>query len=236
MEKNMKNFLVWLMGEPTIKDLTWLFETPPDRSPSKGKTSDEMAIEHMTQLLESMRSEVAEIQNIIEEFRQTTNDSQHKCDLKHQCYQDLIAIALAAKQQGNMLEARIAMAKAVHTKRIIPVLTAMLNSCQERLISSHEIYAQKEADLAILELDLETIKIQSKMNDSIDGHRDLDKSRDLIALQERFRNAQSDIEHRYQEIQIASQLKNPSNCELGESMNIQDLDALIAELEGDDCD
>jgi hypothetical protein len=237
-KKEMKDLVKWLMsteelGESMTKGWNWLLETPPDRSKTKGKTSDQITIEHMTQLLESMQLEVVDLQNIVEQLCQITQETQYQYNLKFQHYENLKAMVLLSKEQGNILEARMAMAKVVQTKRIIPTLEATLNSYQDRLIGIHEIYVQKEADLAVLEMDLKRINIQSQMNDSINGYRDLEKSRDLIALQERFRNAQADIEHRYQEIQITSKLESPSNW-MEEPMNIQDIDDLIAKLESEE--
>jgi hypothetical protein len=231
----MKGLVNWLMGEElteaAIKGLNWLLEVPPDRTQTKGRTNDDIAIEHMTDLLESMRSNLSDIEHIVIKSQWIAQHHQHELDLKDRHYHQLLATASESKRQGDTLGARMAMIKAVQTKRVLTALDAKLKMSQDRLIGFHEIYAQKEADLIVLEMDLEAIKIQSEMNDSIDGHRDLDKSRDLLALQEQFRNAQADIESRYQEIQITSQLTNPSNCELGEPMNIEHIDNLIAALD-----
>jgi hypothetical protein len=234
----MKGLVNWLMGEEiteaAIKGWNWLLEVPPDRSATKGKTSDDLAIEHMTDLLNSMRSNVLEIETIVIKYHWNAQQHQQELDLKDRYYQKLLATASESKRQGDILGARMAMIKAIQTKRILTVLDAKLKDSQNRLIGFLEIYSQKEADLIVLEMDLEAIKMQSEMNDSLNGHRDLYKSRDLIALQEQFRNAQADIESRYQEIQAASQLSNSSNCELGEPMSIQDIDEQIAELDDDE--
>jgi hypothetical protein len=234
----MKGVINWLMGEEiteaAIKGLNWLLEVPPDRSATKGKTNDDIAIEHMTNLLESMRANLVEIETIVIKSHWIVQHHQNERDLKDRYYQNLLGIAAQSHRQGNTLDARMAMIKAVQTKRVLTALDAKLKISQDRLIGFHEIYATKETDLVVLEMELEAIEIQSEMNDSLDGHRDLDKSRDLLALQEQFRNAQADIEFRYQEIQITSQLTNPSNCELGEPMNIEHIDNLIAALDDDE--
>jgi hypothetical protein len=54
----MRGLVIWLMGEELgesiMKSLHWLLETPPDRSQTQGKTSDEITIEHITEVLESI--------------------------------------------------------------------------------------------------------------------------------------------------------------------------------------
>lgn len=223
----MNNFLGWLMGEPTVKDLTWLFETPPDRSSTSGKTSDEITIKHMIQSLESMRAKVAELQADVDLTRRATNEIETQYNSKLQHYADVLKIARQYKRDCNIIEARLAMATAIQLERTLPEIKARLERFQDILIDSHEIHAQKESDLYLLEIDLKTIEIQTTTN----GYQDSDKSRDLMILHEKFRNVRADIEHRYQENQIAKKLANPSNCELRETLTSQDLDDRIRDLE-----
>jgi hypothetical protein len=231
----MKGLVTWLLGdelgESTIKGWNWLLEVPPDRSATKGKTSDELTIEHMTQLLESMRLDVVNIQSIVEQFYQDIQQEWQEYHLKWQYCQELKQIILANKQQKNMLEARLKMAKLIQIKRILPDLEANLIGSQERLVSVNEIYLHKEADVVLLEADLRAVKMQLKTNNLFNNHQELEKSRDLLVLQERFRNTQAEIETRHQQIQIEARLAHPSNCQLGETMNIQAIDEEIAKLE-----
>ncbi len=230
----MKGAIDWLFGEElgksVVKGVNWLLETPPDRSATKGKTSDEMTIEHITEVLESMQSKVAAIQSIVDRVRRITQEIQHRYNLKRMCHQELIGVVLEAKRTGNIIEARLAMTQMVQIERILPELQARFESSQNMLIDIHEIHAQEEANLSLLEIDLETVKARRTMNSC----QNIDNSADLIALYEKFRNVQSDLEYRHQEIRAASTLNNSSNCELGETLNTQAIDELIEQLKSDE--
>jgi hypothetical protein len=231
----MNGLVTWLLGdelgEASIKGWKWLLEVPPDRSANKGKTSNELTIEHMTQLLESMRLDVINIQSIVEQFYQDIQQEWQEYHLKKQYCRELKQTILANKLRGDMLEARLRMAKFIQIKRILPELKANLVGSQERLVSINEIHLQKEGDLILLEADLRAVKMQLKTNNLFNNRQELENSRDLLCLQERFRNTQAEIEIRYQQIQIEAQLAHPSNCQLGETMNIQAIDEEIAKLE-----
>jgi hypothetical protein len=228
----MRGLVIWLMGEELgesiMKSLHWLLETPPDRSQTQGKTSDEITIEHITQVLESMQSKVAAIQSIIDRVRRITHEIQHRYNLKRLCHQELIGVVLEAKRTGNIIEARLAMTQMIQIERILPELQSRLDSSQDLLIGIHEIHAQEESNLSLLEIDLETVKARRTMN----SYQNVDNSADLIVLYEKFRNVQSDLEYRHQEIQVASTLNNPSNCELGETLTTEAIDELIEKLNG----
>lgn len=230
----MRGLIIWLMGEELgasiMKSLHWLLETPPDRSQTQGKTSDEITIEHITQVLESMQSKVAAIQSIIDRVRRITNEIQHRYNLKRLCHQELIGVVLEAKRTGHIIEARLAMTQMIQIERILPELQLRLDSSQEMLISIHEIHAQEEANLSLLEIDLETVKARRTMNNC----QNVDNSADLIVLYEKFRNVQSDLEYRHQEIQVASTLANSSDCELRETLTTEAIDELIAKLKDDE--
>jgi phage shock protein A len=228
--KNMQNIIIWLfgdeLGKSIITSLNWLIEAPPARSSKVEKTSNEITIEHASQLLELMRSKVLNLQHVVEQVRQSTHRNQYQYNLKDQRRQDLSALSLEYKHMGQIVEARLAMAKAIEIERILPEFQAKLVNSEEMLMRVNEIHAQKESELSLLEIDVENMKAYIAMN----GHHD-DKSQDLIALQEKLRNSSIEAEDRCLEIQIESQLTNPSNCELGETLNTQDIDARIAELE-----
>jgi phage shock protein A len=226
----MQNIIIWLfgdaLGKSIITSLNWLLEAPPARSPQVEKTSNEITIEHASQLLELMRSKVLNLQHVVEQVRQSTQKNHHQYNLKDQRRQELTALALEYKCMGQIVEARLAMAKAIEIERILPEFQAKLTSSEEMLMRVNDIHAQKESELSLLEIDVENMKAYIAMN----GYHD-DKSQDLIALQEKLRNSSIEAEDRCREIQIESQLTNPSNCELGETLNTQDIDARIAELE-----
>jgi phage shock protein A len=231
----MKGLVTWLLGDElgklTTNGLNWLLEVPPDRSISKGKTSDEIDLEHIAQLLESMRSKVANLQTVVDRVRHSTQEIQHQYNLKCQFHQELMRLVLESKRVKNIIEARLAMAKAIEIERILPEFEAKLERSQEMLIKISEIYTQKESELSLLEIDMENMKTYMAMNDSIDGHHDIAKSHELNILQEKIRHSSIEAEDRCREIQIDYQLRNQSNCELGETLSTQDIDARIVELE-----
>jgi phage shock protein A len=231
----MKGFIVWLMGdklgESTINGLNWLLEVPPDRSAQVAKTSGEITIEHASQLLELMRSKVLKIQNVVEQVRQSTQKNQHQYDLKCQYHQELIGMALESKRTGNIIEARLAMVKAIEIERILPDFKSKLDRSQDMLIGVNEIHAKKESELSLLEVDLEYTIASMAISDSVNDDRSPEQDRELMVLQAKLRDFLAETEDSYQQIQIMSQLSHPSACELGETLNTQDIDARIEELE-----
>jgi phage shock protein A len=227
----MKGLVTWLLGDElgnlTINGFKWLLDVPPDRSATKGKTSDEITLEHASRLLELMRSKVANLQTIVDRVRHSTQEIQNQYDLKYQYHQELMWLVLESKRLRNIVEARLAMAKAIEVERILPEFEAKLERSQEMLIKISEVFTQKESELTLLEIDMENMKTYMAMNDSMNGHHDIDKSHELSILQEKIRHSSIEAEDRCREIQIASQLDHPSNCELGETLTTQDIDDLI---------
>jgi phage shock protein A len=230
----MQKIIVWLMGDNlgawVINTWDWLIQAPPDPSSTEVKTPDEINLEHATQLLELTRSKVMEIQNVVERVRKIATAIQLQYDLKCNYHQNLMADVLEFKRKGNILEARLSMAKVVEIERVLPELKAKLENSQEMLIGINKIYAQKESELFSLQVDLESMKAYMAMHDSTRGSGDRDRSPDLIQIQEKFRTVLAETEDRYREIQIVSQLANSSNCELGETLNLQDIDKRIEKL------
>jgi phage shock protein A len=230
----MQKLIVWLMGDNLgtwlINTWDWLIQAPTDPSSTEVKTTDEINLKHATQLLELTRSKVMEIQNVVERVRKIATAIQLQYDLKCNYHQNLMADVLEFKRKGNILEARLSMAKVVEIERVLPELKAKLENSQEMLIGINKIYAQKESELFSLQVDLESMKAYMAMHDSTHGSGDRDRSPDLIQIQEKFRHVLAETEDRYREIQIVSQLANPSNCELGETLNLQDIDNRIEKL------
>jgi phage shock protein A len=229
--------ILWKQNK--MKDLVnvwnWLFEAPPDQLLNNGKTINQIEIDQAAQLLNNMRSKATEIQTVLEQVRLTTQEIQHQYEMKCRCYQELVGLALASKRQGNIIEARLAMAKAIQIERILPQFTSKLETSQELLITINKIHAQQESDFSLLEIDLAMISAQQSVEVTMHGHQGLDKSRDVIALQERLRNIQAEIEERYLAVQINSQLSNSSSSydELTKPLNTQDIDERIIKLGGD---
>lgn len=231
----MKKLITWLfgdeLGKSAINTYNWLLEVPPDRSATKGKTSDEIDLEHIAQLLDSMRVKVANLQTVVDRVRHSTQEIQNQYIRKQQSYQELMVTVLEFKRVGNIVEARLAMVKVIEIERILPEFQAKLASSQEMLMKVSEIYIQKESELSLLEIDMENMKTYMAMNDSMNGHHDIDKSHELTILQEKIRNSSLEAEDRCREIQIATQLSRPSDCELGTTLTAQDIDERIRVLE-----
>jgi phage shock protein A len=234
----MKGLIIWLMGdklgESTINGLNWLLEVAPDRSPLVDKNSSEMTIEHAAQLLELMRSKVLNLQRIVEQVHQSTQKSQYKYNLKNNHRQEFMAQALEYKQKGQIVEARLAMAKAVEIERILPDLKSKLDRYQEMLMGINEIHAKKESELLMLEIDLEYTIASMAIKDSVNDDRSPAQNRELMILQEKLRGFLVETEDSYQQIQIMSQLSNPSTSEPRETLNTQNIDDRIKELENID--
>ena len=225
----MKGIVIWLFGEEfgksIINGFSWLLEVPPDRSATKGKTSDEIALEHASQLLELMRSKVTKLQYIVEQVRQSTQRTQHQYNLKCQRHQELLRLALEYKRMEQIIEARLVMAKTIEIERILPEFQTKLASSQEMLMRVNDIHIQQESELSLLEIDVENMKAWIAMN----GYQET-KSRELISLKEKLEQSSMAAETRCLELEALRQLYHPSNYELGEILTTQDLDDRIESI------
>lgn len=222
----MEDFTRYFMGEPlgnlTINGWKWLWGMP-SRSPETTKTSDDLILEDITRSLAEMRSKLDEIQGIVERVRLVAQEIQHQYHLKCERYQELIGISLESNRQGNILAARSAMAQSIQLERVLSELKERSEVSQGMSIYIQEIYVQKTADLELLEIDLKMSKTQREVNDSIG----IDRSPDLIVLQEKLEKVRTEIEDRYHQIQVEIQLSYSSNCKLGNPLNNDDIDAQI---------
>jgi hypothetical protein len=228
----MKGLVTWLLGDElgklTINSFKWLLEVPPDRSPNKGKTSDEIILEEITRSLEIVRAIVIKIKGTVEQVRALKKANEDKYKLRQQAHQELIGMSLESKRQGNIFEARSAMGQAIQLELTLPKFKERSDTSQRMLITIQDFQTQKLADFALLEIDLETAKVQRDVNNSIG----IDCSPNLMILQAKLENVQAEIEDRYHQILVEIQLANPSNCELGKTFNTEDIDERIRDFEG----
>jgi hypothetical protein len=114
----------------------------------------------------------------------------------------------------------------IQLEQFLPKLKERWKTSQGMLTDIQEIYAQKSAELTLLGVDLEMIKTQRDMNNSIG----IDSFPDLTTIQEKLQGIRAEVEHRYYQIQAEIQLSNSSNYELGKTFNTQDIDARIENL------
>jgi hypothetical protein len=228
----MKGLVTWLLGDElgklTINSFKWLLEVPPERSPSKGKTNDEIILEEITRSLEIVRAIVIKIKGTVEQVRALKKANEDKYKLRQQAHQELIGMSLESKRQGNIFEARSAMGQAIQLELTLPKFKERSDTSQRMLITIQDFQTQKLADFALLEIDLETAKVQRDVNNSIG----IDCSPNLIILQAKLENVQAEIEDRYHQILVEIQLADPSNCELGKTFNTEDIDERIRDFEG----
>ena len=226
----MEDFTRFFMGEAlgnlTVNGWKWLWGMSPSHSPATAKTSDDIILEEITRSLVEVRSIIVKIQSAVDRVRLVTQEIEDQYHLKRQHQKELVEISLESDRKGNILAARSAMAQAIQLERFISELQKRLEISQERLMTIQEIYIQKSDDLSLLEIDIKMIKTQREVNISID----LDRSPDLMIFKERLENVRTEIEDRYHQIQVEIQLSHSSNCELGKTLNADDIDERIEEL------
>ncbi len=226
----MNNLILWLMGDTVggqmIAGWNWLWQMPLEPA-TVGKTSDEITLEHATQLLGSIALRVTQMQKVVERVRSISREIKRQYDLKCQEHQELIGIVLEYQRSNDLVEARFVMAKAIGIEKILPELKVRLERAQEMLMNVNECHIQEQAKLSLLEIEMETIKACMAMNESMGIDRTIDKFHDLTNLQVKFQNVQAEMEDRYHQMQAMSQLSQPANGMLEEPLNIQDIDDRI---------
>jgi phage shock protein A len=229
----MQNFIFWLMGDTlgkaAIDTWNWLWQNPDSTPPPTAKNSDDIALEQATQILAAISQRVIKIQAAVQRVKTGTKEMQRQYEVKAQKYQDLIATVSEYQREGKTIEARLTMVEAIGIERILPELKSRWEQSQERLVSINEFYAQEQAQLALLESELETMKNCRIMNISM-GINQNEASIDARSLQEKFSNLLEEMESRSDEVQIASQLFSNSNCILNDPLNIADIDAKVQEI------
>jgi phage shock protein A len=230
----MSNVILWLMGDTLggqmIAAWNWLWQIPPEPAAGAGKTSDDITLEHATQLLGSIALRVTQMQRVVDRVRSISREIQRQYELKCQEHQELIGIVLEYQRSNDLVEARLTMAKVIGIEQILPELKVRLERGQEMLMNINESHIQEQTKLSLLEIEMETIKAWMAMNESMGIDRTMDKFQDLTNLQDKFQNVQAEMEDRYQQMQVMSQLSQPSNRISDEPLNIQDIDNRIKSL------
>jgi hypothetical protein len=223
----MQDFTRWFLGKELYEGWKWLWGLPPS-PPANVKTNDEIILEEITRSLEIVRAIVIKIHGTVEQVRTLKKANEEKYKLRQQAHQELIGMSLESKRQGNIFEARSAMGQAIQLELTLPKFKERSDTSQRMLITVQDFQTQKLADFALLEIDLETAKVQRDVNNSIG----IDCSPNLIILQEKLENVRADIEDRYHQILVEIQLSDPSNCELRKTFNTEDIDERIRDFEG----
>lgn len=229
----MNNVVLWLMGdtlgEHVVTGWNWLWQTP-DELVATAKTNNELTLEHATQLLGSIALRVQQMEGAVNRVRSIAQEIQRQYDAKYQEHYQLMDTVLQHQRSNNTVEARLAMAKAIGIERILPELKVRLERAQEMLININECHTQEQAKLSLLEIEMETIKACMEMNESMGTDRSMDKFQDLTNLQDKFQNVQSEMEDRYQQLQLMTQLSQPATGVIEEPLNMQDIDARLKSL------
>jgi hypothetical protein len=225
----MEDFTRYFMGETlgnlTVNSWKWLWGMPP-AAPETTPTSDDIILEDIIRSIAQVRLKVIEIQHTVERVRLSTQAIEDHYQLKCRSRRELIGTSFRFNSNGNIVEARSVMAQVIQLEHFLPKLKERWETSQGILTGIEEIHAQKSVDLTLLEIDLEMIKTQREVNNALG----IDRSSDLITLQEKLGKIGAEVEDRYHQIQVEIQLSNSSNCELGEALTNQVIDARIREL------
>jgi hypothetical protein len=227
----MKDLTRWFLGEDlgnlTINGWQWLWAMPPHGSSATTKTSDDLILADIARSIEDVRAIVLQIRGAVERVMSDTKEIQERYDLKCRRHNALIGMSLTFDRQGKILEARSAMAQAIQLEHVISEWQKRVEISKGLLMSAREIYDRRFDILSLLEVDLQMIKTQKDMNNSIGS----DRSPDLILLQEKLSIIRVDTEETYDRIQIEIKLSHSSNCRLETTLNDDDLDKRIRELD-----
>jgi phage shock protein A len=215
----------WLMGdwisEPTMRAWKWLWGIPAPPDPN----GDDITIADLERLLVLMHSQLLNIAPLIKRVRAETAEICQLSGSKRQSYRQLVDRVRAAKQRGNMTEARLQMAKAIQIEQILPELDRRVERAQQQLGELVEIQARKESELSLLSFDLQAVKIQIEINRAL--YRDLNPLPELITLLDRFQDLSERSEDFYCRIQVLSQFSPTSNCMIRDPDDSGDLDDRI---------
>jgi hypothetical protein len=222
----MQDFTRWFLGKELYEGWKWLWGVPPS-PPANVKTNDEIILEEITRSLAEARASLIKLQSLVEQARLLKNTDEDTYNRRQQTHQELIGMSLASKRQGNIFEARSSMGQAIQLEQTLPKFKERFETSQKTSIAVQDFYRQKLDAVALLDSSLAAAKFQIDVNDLME----LDRSPDLVIIQENLENIQNEIEDRHYRIMAEIQLANSSNCELMKTLNPEEIDERLKDLE-----
>jgi hypothetical protein len=223
----MQNFYEWLLGEELYKASKWLFGVPPSPSEPATTNKDETILAEIAQSLAEARASLIQLQGLVERARLLTRADEDKYHHRQQAHQDFIGISLESKRHGNIVEARSAMEQAMQLELTLPKFKERSEASQKTAIAVLDFYRQKLDAVVLLESSLAAAKFQIEVNHLME----LDRAPDLVVIQENLEHIQNEIEDRHQQILAEIQLANSTNCELMKTLNPEQIEERIRDLE-----
>jgi phage shock protein A len=222
----MEDFTRWFLGQELYEGWKWLWGVPPSSSTTV-KPNDEIILEEITRSLSEARASLIKLQSLVDRARLLTSADEDIYNRRQQAHQEFIGMSLESKRQGNIFEARSAMGQAIQLERTLPNFKERSETSQRTAIAVRDFYRQKLDAVALLESSLAAAKFQIEVNNLME----FDSSPDLVIIQENLENIQNEIEDRHHRILAEIDLANSSNCELMKTLNPEEIDERLQDLE-----
>jgi hypothetical protein len=223
----MQDFYEWLLGQELYNASKWLFGVPPSPSEPATTNKDETILAEIARSLAEARASLIQLQDLVERARLLTRADEDKYHHRQQAHQDFIGMSLESKRHGNIVEAHSAMEQAIQLELTLPKFKERSEASQKTAIAVLDFYRQKLDAVVLLESSLTAAKFQIEVNDLME----FDRAPDLVIIQENLEHIQNEIEDRHHRILAEIQLANSTNCELMKTLNPEQIDERLRDLE-----
>jgi hypothetical protein len=223
----MQDFYEWFLGQKLYSAGKWLFGIPTS-PPETAETNDENILTEIAHSLDLLRGSILTIQATCDRMKLLKKANEDKYNFRHHAYQKSIALAKESKRLGNIFEARSAMGQAMQLESLLPQFLERVEIAQKLTIDTEDFKLQQLAALNLLESDLEMSKISRGVASDAS---DLNYASTLMRLKHKIDSVRAEIKSRYDDINFQIQLADSSNCELGRTFTIEEIDNLIGDLD-----
>lgn len=225
----MKTFIVWLLGntlgQAVINTWRWLGQmSTAIEQPSQTEEGDQLAVANAQKLISAMSLRTAEIHEMLGKARTAADKIRRQYNNQSLQYQEATERAQEYYQYGNTIDARLCIAKSMSIERLLPGLQKISEDAEHRLIAIQKLYIEEQSRLALLEVEMENLKACIAMSSSIGNTSNKGTTNDLARLQQRFHDAQIEVEDRCQQIQLMSQLSQTSDPIIEEPLSDREID------------
>ena len=229
----MKKFVYWLMGERagriTVSAWNWLWGIPVE---SGGQVAVEVAEKSLYAMQASVQQLAEAVAIQVEAYKRARQKYQDKVKEFRRAEQQ----AATAKQAGNLTAARLAMARALQTERILPPLKEQFERAAQVVKASQERLDRERMKLETYKTDLQNMKDMTEINAALAAIAEVNNNPSNDSARSQFDSAKEAVEWRHlQEVSYAELSEDPTEKKYADLENMaldEEIERRLQSLEG----
>jgi len=204
----VKGFIYWLMGDRagkvTISAWNWLWgisepeEEPPD------------SLEVAEASLLSMQETVKQLAQVVSTQMQVYRRAQQRYEGKVREMRRLEQKAIAAQQNGDTTEARLAVSNVMQIEKILPQLEERVRQAENYVNLSQSKLNQERMRLETAKMELDNLKDLQEINEALAAIAKVNDEFDINSARSQFEQAKNEVEMRSLEQQALVELSSNS--------------------------